>query len=165
MIRKSISGILLLLIFINSIGCYSYKQIKIENTEEFEKNDEVKITTLDEKVYILSDVTIDGLEARGVVVPTHSGWLRDIQGKEIVISIKEIKKIEVETFETFETGTIKIVIVVSVLVLVGIIWLIAELKESMENWKLLTNLLRLWMSNIHILNYTDLIIYITRLNE
>jgi len=130
MIKKSIASILIILILINSIGCYSYNQIKKEDTEKLWADDEVKITTIDEKVYILTDVTIEESEVKGLVVPTHSEWLRDIQGKEIVISIKEIKKIEVEKFET---GSIKIVIVVSVLVLVGIIWLIAEWKEAMEN--------------------------------
>jgi len=42
MIKKAISSILVLLIFINSIGFYSYNQIKIGNTKEFEKDDEVR---------------------------------------------------------------------------------------------------------------------------
>ena len=130
MIKKSIASILIILISINSIGCYSHNQIRKWDSEKLKEADEVKITTNDEKIYILTDVTIEGLEVKGLVVPTHSEWLRDIQGKEIVISIKEIKKIEVETFDT---GSTKVVIVVSVLVLVGIIWLYVEMKEAMEN--------------------------------
>ncbi len=98
MIKKSIASILIILILINSIGCYSYSQINKEDAEKIEIADEVKITTLNEKVYILSDVTIDGLEVRGVVVLSHSEWLREIQDGEIVISVKEIKKIEVDKY-------------------------------------------------------------------
>jgi hypothetical protein len=132
MIKKSIASVLVLLILINSVGCYSYSQIKKEDAEKLWiwPDDRVKISTIDEKIYILTDVTIKGSEVKGLVVRNHSEWLRDIQGKEIVISFKEIKKIEVETFET---GSTKVVIVVSVLVLVGIIWLIVEMKEAMEN--------------------------------
>ena len=67
MIKKSIASILIILILINSIGCYSYNQIKKEDTEKLKEDNEVKITTIDEKVYILHDVQIIGsiLKGRG----------------------------------------------------------------------------------------------------
>ena len=42
-------NILIILIFINSIGYHTYNQIKKEDTVKLESNDRVKITTLDEK--------------------------------------------------------------------------------------------------------------------
>ncbi len=100
MIKKSIASILIILILINGMGCYFYNQIKKEDTKRIEESDKVKITTLDEKVYVLTDVTIEGSEVKGVVGPTHSFsvWPSDIQGKEIVISFKGIKKIEVQEY-------------------------------------------------------------------
>ena len=104
MIKKSIASILILLIFINSIGCYSHNQIRKWDSEKLKGADEVKITTIDKKVYILTDVKIEGSEVKGVVVTSHSEWLRDIQGKEIVISLNEIKKIEVKELNSVFIG-------------------------------------------------------------
>jgi hypothetical protein len=98
MIKNYVTSILIILILINSIGCYSYFQINREDTDKIEKDDDVKITTLDEKVYFLTDLTIEGSEVKGLAVLSRSEQLRDIQAKEIVISINEIKRIEVYNF-------------------------------------------------------------------
>ena len=98
MIKKSIASILIILILINSIGCYSYSQINKESAVIFKEDDTVKIMTIDEKVYELIDVKIDGSEVKGVVVSTHSEWLRDNQSKEVTILFEDIKKIEVPQF-------------------------------------------------------------------
>ena len=50
--------------------------------------------TFDDKLYILTDVTINESEVRGVVKSTPSERLRGNQSEEVIILIKEIKKIE-----------------------------------------------------------------------
>ena len=127
MIKKSIVSILIILILINSIGCYSYNQINKEDTEKNKKYDKVKITILDNKVYYLRDVEIQGSVLKGF--KRYKPSYGQMKVEEVVISIKEIKKIEVETFDT---GSTTVVIVVSLLALGGIIWFIVEMKEAME---------------------------------
>ena len=96
MIKKSIASILIILIFINSIGCWSYSQINSTiDTSEFKKNDRVKITTIDGRVYILTNVTIEGSELKGEVPLSHLERERGNIPEEIVLSLKEIKIIEV----------------------------------------------------------------------
>jgi len=118
MIKKSIASILIFLILINSIGCYSYNQIMKEDTKKIEENDKVRITTLDEKVFVLTDVTIEGSEVTGFVVPTQWKLGRDIHVEVIVISFKEIKNIEIKEHNTGLTVlTVVLVLGVTIAVL------------------------------------------------
>ena len=111
-LHSGIASILIILILINSIGCYSYNHIKKEDSEKIEEDDEVKITTIDEKVYILTDVTIRESEVKGFVDSVHSEWWRDIKGKEIVLSLNEIKKFEVEEID----------VVTPILIVLGVVF-------------------------------------------
>ena len=113
MIKKSIASLLIILILINSIGCYSYSQINTESAVIFKEDDKVKITTLDEKIYILYNVKIGESEIKGVTYLTHSEKLGDIRGKEVVIPTEQIKRIEVEKHNTGRT-------VLAVVLIVGI---------------------------------------------
>ena len=110
MIRKGIASILIILILINSIGCYSYNQIKKENTGEFEKDDEVKITTLDEKVYYLHDVEIQGSILKGYGYK-YIYWGYRNKREEVVIPTDQIKKIEVDKFNPAITALTVVLII------------------------------------------------------
>ena len=91
MIKKSISSILILLVLVNSVGCYSYSQINKEDILEFDEKDEVKITTLDEKIYHLVGVQIQGNIMRGIDKRI------DIYPRKVVeIPLEKIAKMEVE---------------------------------------------------------------------
>jgi hypothetical protein len=91
MIKKSIASVLILLILINSVGCYSYSQIKKGDIFEFDEKDEVKITTLDEKIYHLIGVQIQGNIMRGIDKRI------DIYPRKVVeIPLEKIAKMEVE---------------------------------------------------------------------
>ena len=65
MIKRSIVIILVILIFINSMGCMSYHAIRIEDKNEIEKAKEIKLTTLDDKEYHLRNVKIEGSRISG----------------------------------------------------------------------------------------------------
>lgn len=111
MIKKSIASILIILILINSIGCYSYSQIKKEDSEELEVDDEVKITTLDEVVYILVDVEIQGSILKGHRLE-YIYW-RDygFDLEEVLIPTEQIKKIEIDKFDPVQTVFLIVLII------------------------------------------------------
>ncbi len=66
MIKKSIASILIILILINSIGCYSFQDVKVEDAETNKKHTSAKLTTLDDKVYYLIDVEVQETKINGV---------------------------------------------------------------------------------------------------
>ena len=112
MMKKSIASVLVLLILINSIGCYSYSQIKKEDAEKIEEGDEVKITTIYEKVYYLHDVEIQGSILKGYGYK-YISWGYQNKREEIVIPTQQIKKIEVDKFNPAIT-------VLTVVLIIGI---------------------------------------------
>ena len=116
MIKKSIASVLIILILINSIGCYSYSQIKKEDTEKLWADDEVKITTIDEKVYILTDVEIQGSILRGYGHKDEYvfGFIRKRGVEEVVIPTDQIKKIEVNKFDPYQTAALTIVLIIGI---------------------------------------------------
>jgi hypothetical protein len=113
MIKKGIASILIILILINSIGCYSYQQIK---KEEIEKDNKVKITTLDNKDYYLHNVEIQGSVLKGFkYIKSHYGQRK---AEEVVIHLEEIKTLEVlqydKTLTTIMGGSIIIVLLAGI---------------------------------------------------
>jgi hypothetical protein len=126
MIRKGIASILIILILINSIGCYSYSQIKKEDTEKIEEYGEAKITTIDDKVYILTDVEIQEsiLKGYGQKDEYLFGFIKYRGVKEVVIPIDQIKKIEIKSPDTGLT-------VLAIIIIIGIpVGLVLYLKDS-----------------------------------
>ena len=127
MIKKSIASILILLIFINSIGCHTYNQIKKEDTEKLDRNDKVKITTLDGKEYILTDVEIQGPILKGRVYKSTyeqitQGSRKDKDTEEAnleerIIPIEEIKKIEVDKYNPHTSA----LTVIGVMCFIGVV--------------------------------------------
>ncbi len=102
MLKKSISGILVLLIFINSIGCYSYKkinmyEINMYDTERIEKGEKFRITTLEGTVYYLTNVEVQEsiVRGKGKVIKQHLVYL----GGAVEIRFEDIKSIEVEEID------------------------------------------------------------------
>ena len=57
MIKKCIASILIILIFINSIGC-SYNAVRKDDINSIEEAGKIKLTTVDNKEYILKNVTV-----------------------------------------------------------------------------------------------------------
>ena len=120
MFKKAIASILIILIFINSIGCVSYKSAGIDDKNEIEKAGEIKLTTVDNKEYILKNVTVTD--------STISGNRRVenyVSERKIEFQVDQISKIE---FEKVEGGT-------GFLLLVGIpliVWGLIELSNSMS---------------------------------
>ena len=91
MIKKSIASILIVLIFINSIGCTSYRDIKKEDKNEIEKAMVVKVTTVDDKEYILTNVTV--IDS---VISGNRCLENKIMERRIEFPVDQIAKIEVE---------------------------------------------------------------------
>jgi hypothetical protein len=115
MIKKCITFILIFLILINGMGCYSYHAVKMEDAEKIDMIEKAKIRTFDDKLYILTDVTIQGSEVKGKVARSiYTKWLKDLQGQEIVISFKEIREIEVREYNKGST-TVAIILGVGIL--------------------------------------------------
>ena len=93
MIKKSIASILIILIFINGIGCMSYHAIKIDDQNKIEEADEVKLTTVNKIEYHLRNVKIEGSKIFGNEwVETNSKRLMKIRRE---FSAKQILYIEV----------------------------------------------------------------------
>ena len=92
MIRKSIASILIVLILINGIGCYSFQDVKVEDAETNKKYTSVKLTTLDDKVYYLIEVEVRGTIIKGI---DSNNYQRGI----IEFRAEDIKKIEVIKYD------------------------------------------------------------------
>ena len=97
MIKKSIAIVLILLILIIQMGCFTYQEIKIEDKETIKVAGKVKITTLDDTVYYLFDVEVQGSTVKGKE-KTKTNQIR-----EVILSAEEIKKIEDEKFGAVQT--------------------------------------------------------------
>ena len=107
MIKKCIASILIILIFINSIGCVSYKSAGIDDKNEIEEAKEIRLTTVDNKEYHLTNITVTDSTISG------NQWLENktMEGR-IEFPTEQILKIEVE-YNHMKTA-------VSILVFVGI---------------------------------------------
>ena len=100
MIKRVKAITLIFLLVINSVGCYSYSQINMEDTEKIVEGNKAKITTIDEKVYILTSVTIDSLHIRGMASLSQSELLAGEQKKEIAILLEKIKEFEIRAYDS-----------------------------------------------------------------
>jgi hypothetical protein len=58
MIKKCIASNLIILFFINSLRCTSYNQIGIDDKNEIEEAREIRLTTVDNKDYILTNIRV-----------------------------------------------------------------------------------------------------------
>ena len=85
------ASILILLIFINSIGCASYIPAGINDKNEIEEAREIRLTTVDNKEYHLVNVMVEGSVISG------NQWLENkIMERRIKFPVDQIAKIEVE---------------------------------------------------------------------
>jgi len=91
MIKKSIASILIILIFINSIGCVSYIPAGIGDKSEIEEARVIRLTTVDNKEYVLTKVTVTDSVLSG------NQWVQNkIMERKIEFPVDQISKIEVE---------------------------------------------------------------------
>jgi hypothetical protein len=105
--HSEIASIFIILLLI--MGCYSYNLIKKEDIEKIEEYDEVKITTLVDKVYYLHNVEIQGSVLKGykyIIQP-----YREKRVEEVVIPTDQIKKIEVDKFNPAITALTVVLII------------------------------------------------------
>ena len=84
MIKKSIASILIILIFINGIGCMSYHAIKIDDQNKIEEADEVKLTTVNKIEYHLRNVKIEGSKIFGDQWVNNEKIMREFSAKQIL---------------------------------------------------------------------------------
>ena len=89
MVKKIITSELILLLVFYNTKCYYYSQIDADKYHDIEYDEEVKITTLSEDIYILNRISIEKDVIKGT---NHSVY----PIREHEISVKDIAKIEVE---------------------------------------------------------------------
>ena len=104
MIKKSVIIILILLVLINSTGCYSYSTIPMDNGEMNEKLDKVRVTTSDDSVYVLRNVTIDSANVRGTASLSHTDSLVGEPTHPMILPKRKIKLIEFRSYDSTSTG-------------------------------------------------------------
>ena len=102
MINKSIVWILIVLILINSIGCFPLTEVKPDNLDDIKKEEVIRITTQDDKVYYLIYVEFQNSKILGY------GYVNEDKSisREVVILAEEIKKIEVREFDGFLSAVV-----------------------------------------------------------
>lgn len=96
MIKKSISAVIVLLIFINSIGCYSKVYLWQEDMEKLAEGDKIMVITQDRKTHDITVERIEGTEIHGI---DYTGG----QKSQVVIPVEEISMIEMKKFDTEKT--------------------------------------------------------------
>ena len=104
MIKKSTAIILTILILSNSIGCYMYSQIEKEDVAKLERDDNVKITTMDGKEYYLTRIKLQEPILKGHV--NKYGFsinLKNTDIEQITIPTEEIKEIKVDKINPYLT--------------------------------------------------------------
>jgi len=116
LIKKSIIIVLIVLIFLNSVGCYTYSQIEKDELIEIEKKDEIRITTFDNSVYYLIEVEIDRSVLMGYKY--EKVYQRDRErrenvrvGDQISIPFHQIKEIKIDEFNPYLTALTVILII------------------------------------------------------
>ena len=97
MIKRSISRILLLVVFYNSMGCYVSKSIKKEEYEKIKTGDRMIITMKNGNKHSIIVEKIDGSE----IICKYSS--RRSQEKKVRISIEDIKTIELRQNSPWES--------------------------------------------------------------
>ena len=96
MIKKFISTALIILVLINSIGCYSRVYLFQEDMEELSKGDKIMVITQDRKAHNITVVRIEGTEIHGIEYTEG-------QESQVVIHSEEISLIEMDKLEVGKT--------------------------------------------------------------
>ena len=95
MIKKSIASILVLLIIINSIGCYSKAYLPKKELDKLSEGDNIIVTTKDRKAYDIRVVRIIGSDIHGIEYRPGR--------PQIVIKSEEISTIETKKLDAGKT--------------------------------------------------------------
>jgi len=112
MINSYLRVFLSILILINSIGCMSYSQIKKEEIREIDSEDQVKITTVEERIHLLNAVEIKEDTLRGFDKSVYPN-------KVIEIPIDKISKVEIEKSNVMVIFVMSAIVVTFVLIAAG----------------------------------------------
>ena len=110
MIKKGIASILIILILINIVGCYSYNSIITYDTVRIEKGEKFRVTTSDGTVYYLTDVEVTKsiIKGKEKVIKDHIRYPDRI----VEIRFEDIKSIEVEEID----------VVTPILIVLGVVF-------------------------------------------
>jgi len=92
MIKKSISGILILLIFINSLGCYSKAFVPKTDINKLSEGDKITVIANDMKAYNITVKSVEGSEIHGF---EYSGEQKSM----VVIHAKDVSFIEIDQLD------------------------------------------------------------------
>ena len=85
MIRNHVTPIIVSLLFMNYSGCFPYQEVRTEDKAEIEKGGKVKITTTNDEVYFLTNVSVTDSLIKGIEK------LNEYQNKEKILPISKIK--------------------------------------------------------------------------
>ena len=121
MIKKIVSLILIMAMFINSIGCYASQSLKNEEYNTVSIGEKIIITMRDDTKHsiIVEDILKDNIYGRYT--------RRQFQGKSVVIPVENIKKIERRQASPGKTVLLFIAVA-------GLIYLGNELSKPYFTW-------------------------------
>jgi hypothetical protein len=116
MIKKSIIIVLIPLVLINGLGCYSYSTVRTDNGTD-DKLEKVRVTTSDNNVYVLKDVTIDSSNVSGTSSYSQNESLTGDK-KTMTLPRRRITLLEIRTYDGELTGYLVTVIGLALLTVV-----------------------------------------------
>lgn len=119
MINKIVVLVLIPLIFVQSMGCYSYQTTKLQDIEQTEKIEKAKITTIDGQSYDLEQITIKEDRVSGLISISVGERFRGKQKEEIEIPFSEIKKFEIRKANTETSSSLLVLFVLGIIALVS----------------------------------------------
>jgi ABC-type ATPase with predicted acetyltransferase domain len=114
LIKKNIAILLIIIILVNTLACYSYQQIK---KEKLEKDDKVKITTTNGSVYYLYHVKIQESILKGI----NRSYDSKMKPDEITIILEDIETFEVYRYDESLTKIFWGSVVVGLVVGIGLV--------------------------------------------
>jgi len=125
MLNKSIAWILIVLILITSIGCYSLSKVKSDNFDDIDKGEVVRITTQDNKVYYLIDIEIQNSKILGYEYVNND----TSSGRKVEIFAEEIKKIEIDEFDWFVSAAAIFLVGGGIAFLTAVIYAFSQIEH------------------------------------
>ena len=127
MLRKTIIIVLIVSFFFYSVGCYTFSRIEKDELTEIEKNDVIRIKTIENKVYHLIDVEIEGSFLKGYKYEKRykqdrQRWENEKVGDQILMPDDSIKEIEVDKINPFLSIALIIGIPGAIILIVMAAW-------------------------------------------
>ena len=117
MLKKIIASLLIPLILIQTVGCFPYKKVDIENKDAIEKGGHFKITLMNNTVYYFTDIVIED----SILIGTEN--IGRSQNRKVRLPADDIYTVETQNFNPGLT-------VLAVLPILGIVILAAMMKRA-----------------------------------